>query len=500
PRLPAWRTLRAPNAASLRDPGVDARCRAGARRPPRRHGSEQLALRPGRGRDAEGGRVQRRQSGEPEPPARARETLRQQLRERPLPLHAPPEAAVVVAPAAHLPHQAHHVRGAVGKVQLQPFLPDFAQFVRQPQQHVAGGAGAGLVGGFEDRFELVVGDRRHHRRHQHPHRHAGVGKRADRAQAGVRRAGARLHPRRQAVVERGHRDMRIDQALRGQRREQVEVALHQRALGHQPERVAELGQHLDQFAGDPVAALDRLVGVGVHAQRDRRAAVALAREFGAQAFGGIGLGEQPGLEVQPRRQVHPRVRRARVAVHAAVLAAAVGIDRLVEAEVGRLVAADDAARGLFVDAGVRVRGRGGVVAGVARVPAVVAGLDGGRLVAAGHVRGRAPPLDRGGGRGPGSRRPRHPASLAPGRRSRRADGPAVPILDLLRQGWDALAAVPHLRLYLALGWAVYLLLLGGWIVLQKREPVATLSWLLGLALLPYVGFLVYHVFGPQRIR
>jgi cardiolipin synthase len=76
----------------------------------------------------------------------------------------------------------------------------------------------------------------------------------------------------------------------------------------------------------------------------------------------------------------------------------------------------------------------------------------------------------------------------------------VPILDLLRQGWDALAAVPHLRLYLALGWAVYLLLLGGWIVLQKREPVATLSWLLGLALLPYVGFLVYHVFGPQRIR
>lgn len=49
-------------------------------------------------------------------------------------------------------------------------------------------------------------------------------------------------------------------------------------------------------------------------------------------------------------------------------------------------------------------------------------------------------------------------------------------------------------------WAAYLLLLGGWIVLQKREPVATLSWLLGLALLPYLGFFVYHVFGPQRIR
>src|SRR5690606_12243623 len=66
--------------------------------------------------------------------------------------------------------------------------------------------------------------------------------------------------------------------------------------------------------------------------------------------------------------------------------------------------------------------------------------------------------------------------------------------------WNALASAPHLRLYLAMGWGLYLLVLGGWIILQKREPVATLSWLLGLALLPYVGFLVYHVFGPQRIR
>jgi cardiolipin synthase len=47
---------------------------------------------------------------------------------------------------------------------------------------------------------------------------------------------------------------------------------------------------------------------------------------------------------------------------------------------------------------------------------------------------------------------------------------------------------------------VYLLFLGGWIVLQKRAPAATLSWLFGLALLPYVGFLVYYVFGPQRIH
>ena len=56
----------------------------------------------------------------------------------------------------------------------------------------------------------------------------------------------------------------------------------------------------------------------------------------------------------------------------------------------------------------------------------------------------------------------------------------------MREAWQALLSIPHLGTWLLALWAAYLLLLGGWIVLQKREPVATLSWLLGLALLPYV--------------
>lgn len=54
--------------------------------------------------------------------------------------------------------------------------------------------------------------------------------------------------------------------------------------------------------------------------------------------------------------------------------------------------------------------------------------------------------------------------------------------------------------WLLAGWLVYLVGLGLWIVLQKREPAATLAWLISLAALPYVGFLIYYVFGPQRIR
>jgi cardiolipin synthase len=74
------------------------------------------------------------------------------------------------------------------------------------------------------------------------------------------------------------------------------------------------------------------------------------------------------------------------------------------------------------------------------------------------------------------------------------------MFDPLHDAWQAFIAIPHLRLYLAAVWIAYLVWLGGWIVLQKREPVATLSWLLGLAALPVLGFLVYQVFGPQKIK
>jgi len=74
------------------------------------------------------------------------------------------------------------------------------------------------------------------------------------------------------------------------------------------------------------------------------------------------------------------------------------------------------------------------------------------------------------------------------------------MLDPVHDLWRWLLSVPHLGVYLTVGWLGYLVWLGGWIVLQKRAPAATLSWLLGLAALPYVGFLVYLVFGPQRIK
>ena len=64
------------------------------------------------------------------------------------------------------------------------------------------------------------------------------------------------------------------------------------------------------------------------------------------------------------------------------------------------------------------------------------------------------------------------------------------MLESLQAGWDAFWAVPHICVYLTLGWLAYLLGLGAYIVLQKREPAATLSWLISLATLPYLGFAI----------
>src|SRR6187549_445239 len=53
---------------------------------------------------------------------------------------------------------------------------------------------------------------------------------------------------------------------------------------------------------------------------------------------------------------------------------------------------------------------------------------------------------------------------------------------------------------LLVAWPVYLVVLSGWIILQRSEPVATLGWIMALAFLPYLGFLIYYVLGPQRIN
>ncbi|MES2363126.1 MAG: cardiolipin synthase [Pseudomonadota bacterium] len=53
---------------------------------------------------------------------------------------------------------------------------------------------------------------------------------------------------------------------------------------------------------------------------------------------------------------------------------------------------------------------------------------------------------------------------------------------------------------LSLAWSAYIAVLSIWIVMQKRAPVSTMSWILSLALLPFAGFVIYYFLGPQRLK
>ncbi len=57
-----------------------------------------------------------------------------------------------------------------------------------------------------------------------------------------------------------------------------------------------------------------------------------------------------------------------------------------------------------------------------------------------------------------------------------------------------------LRTGLSIGWSAYIAVLAVWIVLQRRPPLSTLSWILSMAWLPVLGFVVYYFLGPQRMR
>ncbi len=71
--------------------------------------------------------------------------------------------------------------------------------------------------------------------------------------------------------------------------------------------------------------------------------------------------------------------------------------------------------------------------------------------------------------------------------------------ETLHDLWTSLSSIPHVAQILAAAYLTYLIVLACYIVLQKREPVATLSWILSLAALPYIGLFVFYLFGPQKI-
>src|SRR5208282_2290302 len=183
--------------------------------------------------------------------------------------------------------------------------------------------------------------RRNVRRGHHARRNAGVVQRLDRLESFLRRRRARLHFPRQRAIERRHRHVHLDQPVAGHRGKEVEIAQDEVRFGDDGERMADMAQDLDQRARDAILPLDRLIGIGVSAERDGRRPILGRSKLTLQELGCALLGEQARLEIEPGGEPQIGVGRPRVAIEAAVFAAAVGVDRSVERNVGRLVAGDD---------------------------------------------------------------------------------------------------------------------------------------------------------------
>src|ERR1700732_4550153 len=148
-------------------------------------------------------------------------------------------------------------------------------------------------------------------------------------------------------------------------------------------------QPLKNPAHDLALAIDRLIGIGVGADRDHARLVILRRQLLLQKLWRIGLCKQARFEVEPRRQAQKSVGRPRETIDTAMFAAPVRIDRTIKTDIGRIVACDDFSRGIELAAGLERRQL------IEALPAVVEGDAGFSLKAASVVGLRAaatPPL------------------------------------------------------------------------------------------------------------
>lgn len=46
---------------------------------------------------------------------------------------------------------------------------------------------------------------------------------------------------------------------------------------------------------------------------------------------------------------------------------------------------------------------------------------------------------------------------------------------------------------------LYIVVLATWILFEKRPPISTLAWILSLIALPYLGLVIFFLFGPRRL-
>ena len=294
---------------------------------------------------------------QPEALFRAGKARRNQVRQNARPPVAREKFGVVILAAVQFAHLRHNFLRPQGHVRGQPVGEDLPQFMRQAQDHIAGPGGPGFGRGLQQRFYFAVGRRRNNRRHQHGNRRARLRQGANHPQPPRGACRARLQLAGQVRVQRSDGDRRFHQIVLRHVGDDVQVALYQRGLGDERNGVAGFGQNLQHRAGDLEFFFGGLIGVGDNAQRQRAGGMPAPPQILAQPPRRVALGENLRLKIQSRRKPQIRMRRARKAVDAAVLASAIGVGRQCVRNVRRFVFGHHAFRQIPVDDRLRRAGR-----------------------------------------------------------------------------------------------------------------------------------------------
>ena len=190
-------------------------------------------------------------------------------------------------------------------------------------------------------WDLVIVQTRNDRRERDAYGNARLAQGAASRDSCLRTRGPWLEHRGEFRVQRRQREHHVHRAMLREIAQMIEVARDEGVLGDQSHRLTEVGEHGEAAARDLQLSLDRLVTIRHPAAGERGRHPRLLRQLRLEQFGRTFLHEQPRLKINPRVVAEVFVVGPRVAVGAAMLAAAVGIEAVGEADVRTVVRGDE---------------------------------------------------------------------------------------------------------------------------------------------------------------
>lgn len=201
---------------------------------------------------------------------------------------------------------------------FEPFAKQRRNLVGQAQRYPPDARHAQSGEALDSLLHELISDCGYDRRDRAMSGHAKLHQTAQSGKTLDRRGAAWLKLGGQRGVEGRHRNRHRHQILARHGFEQIGIVQHAVGLGGDRHRMARFEAHFEYLAGDAVIALNRLIWIGVGAQRNRARLILGFVQRGAQQFGGVWLGEQFGLEIEAGREVVIGMGGPRIAIDATI--------------------------------------------------------------------------------------------------------------------------------------------------------------------------------------